>query len=720
MNELIIGVKTVGAKESADQLDKLAKSGEKAEKKTKGVGKGAGQTVAPFKAMRGATQQASFQLQDIAVQAQSGTDAFIIIGQQGPQLASIFGPGGAVFGAVIAFGALIGGVLVKQLGYADTSIEDLETALGRLDKAMESTDNGAFELATRIQQLADVSTSAARAELLSLSVDTQTAFENTGKAIDKFVNQSLNSGLLDGDPQILQNLTHGIEEMRKRGFTEDDIMNMNAMAKGYVGFTTLGNSLSEVSSEFGLSTEQAGRFVEAASQLNDGDYKSYQNFADVVDQIGVETNFADKELKTFRDGLSDQMTVMADSTAKAELLEKALNALNSGDSGALSTLMKGSIAEVDKSIEAERSYIAALNDELSQLTLTGDELLKYNALKAGATAESLESAVALQKEINLIKEKNEAEKEANRLLEAKRKAADKAKIADDKRRDKEESKREEDLEKFVRNETAKKERKKAIAQENLIEIERGLMSERELLASYETEDIARITADRDAKLISLQEFEDAKIGIEEKAAVERTSITQEEERAKNEVRMQSLNALSGFTSQLSQIAEEGSKEAKVLFALQKAIAVAQIIVATEVAANAAGAHDAVLGGLLGWVASSTGIRTMGYASAGMVAGMAIAGRANGGQVMAGESYLVGERGPELLSMGTSGRIATNENLKRAVNSDQESSKTQNVSVNFNIVANDTKGFDALLNSRRGQIVSMINRAVNNSGKAKLT
>jgi len=41
-------------------------------------------------------------------------------------------------------------------------------------------------------------------------------------------------------------------------------------------------------------------------------------------------------------------------------------------------------------------------------------------------------------------------------------------------------------------------------------------------------------------------------------------------------------------------------------------------------------------------------------------------RALGGQVRGGESYLVGERGPELLTMGTSGRIATNENLKNAV------------------------------------------------------
>tara|TARA_R110000782_G_scaffold265471_2_gene359194 strand:- start:2197 stop:3996 length:1800 start_codon:yes stop_codon:yes gene_type:complete len=42
-----------------------------------------------------------------------------------------------------------------------------------------------------------------------------------------------------------------------------------------------------------------------------------------------------------------------------------------------------------------------------------------------------------------------------------------------------------------------------------------------------------------------------------------------------------------------------------------------------------------------------------------------------------------------------------------------------VTVNMNIQANDTAGFDRLLQSRRGQIVSMINQAVNDRGRASL-
>ena len=175
-----------------------------------------------------------------------------------------------------------------------------------------------------------------------------------------------------------------------------------------------------------------------------------------------------------------------------------------------------------------------------------------------------------------------------------------------------------------------------------------------------------------------------------------------------------------MAGQLAGIAAEGSKEAKVLFAMQKAIAIAQIIVSTEVAAQATAAQAAILTGPVGYFATAAGIRAVGYASAGIVAGTAIAGgRALGGQVRGGESYLVGERGPELLTMGSSGRIATNENLKKAVGSENGQSQA-NVSVNFSIQANDTAGFDRLLNSRRGQIVSMINHAVNNRGRASIT
>lgn len=93
----------------------------------------------------------------------------------------------------------------------------------------------------------------------------------------------------------------------------------------------------------------------------------------------------------------------------------------------------------------------------------------------------------------------------------------------------------------------------------------------------------------------------------------------------------------------------------------------------------------------------------------------LSGRALGGQVRGGESYIVGERGPEVLTMGGSGRITPNEALKGS--SGQTINKTANVS--FNIQANDTAGFSDLLDSRRGQIIGIINEALNDQGRTAL-
>lgn len=80
-------------------------------------------------------------------------------------------------------------------------------------------------------------------------------------------------------------------------------------------------------------------------------------------------------------------------------------------------------------------------------------------------------------------------------------------------------------------------------------------------------------------------------------------------------------------------------------------------------------------------------------------------RANGGPVTAGQSYLVGERGAEVFVPTQSGTIIPNEQINN----------TSNINVNFNITANDTRGFDQLLQQRRGQIVGMVNQALNDRG-----
>jgi hypothetical protein len=130
-----IEIKSDGAIQASSNLDKMTKSGKRAESQTeqltsatKRQNVASKQTAGGFNVMRGATQQLSYQLQDVAVQAQAGTSAFIILGQQGPQIASIFGPAGAVFGVVIALSAALGGTLFTAMKGVEQATDDLADA----------------------------------------------------------------------------------------------------------------------------------------------------------------------------------------------------------------------------------------------------------------------------------------------------------------------------------------------------------------------------------------------------------------------------------------------------------------------------------------------------------------------------------------------------------------------------------------------------------------
>jgi hypothetical protein len=91
---------------------------------------------------------------------------------------------------------------------------------------------------------------------------------------------------------------------------------------------------------------------------------------------------------------------------------------------------------------------------------------------------------------------------------------------------------------------------------------------------------------------------------------------------------------------------------------------------------------------------------MGLAQVSTIRNQQYSGRALGGPVMGGESYIVGENGPELFTPATSGGITRNDQLG--------SGGTTNVT--FQIIANDTAGFDQLLTSRRGLITQIISDA----------
>ena len=137
-------------------------------------------------------------------------------------------------------------------------------------------------------------------------------------------------------------------------------------------------------------------------------------------------------------------------------------------------------------------------------------------------------------------------------------------------------------------------------------------------------------------------------------------------------------------------------KAKVLFKMD---AIKKALINTYEAGTRALAQGGVFGPFLAAGVIATGI--------GMV--NRIKGFEKGGRPPVGQPSIIGEAGPELFVPDTAGTIIPNNKL----------GNMGQTTVNVNIMANDTEGFDDLLLKRRSVIVNVINDALNTQGKEAL-
>lgn len=124
--------KAVGALET--EMNSAAAASAKLNTNLTATAKGVKQASGGAAAMSGVFGQLGQQVQDVAVQFAMGTNQLIILGQQGPQIASIFGPTGAVVGAFIAVASALLGMATAS-GAAGESIEELAKKADSLGKA---------------------------------------------------------------------------------------------------------------------------------------------------------------------------------------------------------------------------------------------------------------------------------------------------------------------------------------------------------------------------------------------------------------------------------------------------------------------------------------------------------------------------------------------------------------------------------------------------------
>ena len=88
--------------------------------------------------MRGGFGQLGHQVQDVAVQLQMGQSPLMVLTQQGAQVASLFGPTGAILGAVGAVAGALAGAFIPQLLKSESATSNLENKVRSLSSLFET------------------------------------------------------------------------------------------------------------------------------------------------------------------------------------------------------------------------------------------------------------------------------------------------------------------------------------------------------------------------------------------------------------------------------------------------------------------------------------------------------------------------------------------------------------------------------------------------------
>jgi hypothetical protein len=613
----------------------------------------------------------------------------------------------AAIGAMAASLATVGASM-KTISVA-REFDKINASLVTMTGSQEAADKAFARIqtfaTTTPYDLAQVATAFTKLTALGLnpSQEALESYGNTAAAMGKDLNQMIEA--------VADAATGEFERLKEFGIkarSEGD--NVSLTFQGVS--TTIGKNAAEIEAYLmGLGQIQfAGAMAERAATLdgaisNLGD--SWDNLFLTISQAGAGSVFEDlaRSSTEFLNNLGVMIRLSngtASATEQLAAAEEELALLEAKKAGMSALVFRGLQDRYDAQTQLVESLRlrVRLEKELEQAEKAKSEN-DFATKRAEQEAEAAAVRLAAQQEID--KKAEEAEK---RKIEAAEREAQARK----------ESAQQQLQDMLLLNETS-------LEQTNRVENER----------------IALIQALRDQDLINEEEYQRAKTEIEANAMAERLELlktdlasrseairlTEENDRLMGELLDEEKAERAEFLNQRLLDAEDlllkgktekqkaGFMIAKNLMDAEKRENVGKIISKTYTAAmDAYGAMAPIpiVGPALG-AAAFAAVMATGL----QAATQSMAGRALGGQVRAGESYVVGERGPEVLTMGSGGSITPNQALKGG--GGQVVNKTANVS--FTIQANDTSGFDQLLSSRRGQIISMINQAMNDQGRQAL-
>lgn len=362
-----------------------------------------------FRTSRAAAAQMGLQLQDIAVQAQMGTNWLIILGQQGSQILGFFGAFGAAAGAVLAVGAALAYVFSSSK-QAEESTKALDKSLDTLNSTVSETKDGMNVLSGEILKYAEVSQSAARIELQKRLLEVGIAVREASSVIGNSADT------------ILGNFTTMAKAVERYGSITDIMSGKNetlsnsisGVSSGFVKLTVLFNNASK---ELGITRDQTEQLLAAYNKVRTNQTEeSFQNLIDVLAQIQAESGSTSTAFTRLAATLNQSAVDAINAIRRGEDIEKFLANLPKAINDARNALGNSS-STTKTAADRIKEYIESIREEYETLNLSNTELVEYKINKLAAADASVQNKEALIAEAKALQEKIDKVKEEKKLAE---------------------------------------------------------------------------------------------------------------------------------------------------------------------------------------------------------------------------------------------------------------------------------------------------------------
>ena len=399
---------------TVDQLAKsqgnLTRQIELARVTTTGLNQSTANARSWFRSSRAAASQFGLQLQDVAVQAQMGTNALVILGQQGSQLLGFFGAGGALAGALLAVGASVAYIASAE-AETEEATKALDDALSSLRDTTDETSEGLNILGDELFKVAERSLAGAQIKLREALLDSITAINEASNLLGSSVAERVSG---------FRNANAALEQLTANGRSASkvfEILNNNAGSLNrFRGFSNLNTALKSAQEELGTTQEETANLIRTLN--NAQTQKTEESFLELIELLF--------RIQTGSSNTTDEFTRL--SGQLVDFSNDAIEAIQKGRDireimADLPSFLKRTREETESAgtstktaAEKADEYIASLREEYETLGMNEVQLARYRIAKLAARDSSIQNVAQLQQEaVQLIKNRQEREKLAARM-----------------------------------------------------------------------------------------------------------------------------------------------------------------------------------------------------------------------------------------------------------------------------------------------------------------